>query len=666
MLGFFPTPFDDECFYSLCARYAEIVNYPCHEKAIAELFNSRSLSIAVDLPSSLNKFNEKLGIQDKFSTQRIIEKHSLFPYYSPFLPKERATKLVSEMKFSTGEAVHKISGITAASISKPNKLKFCPSCALEEIDNSGILYWHRLHQLAGVFVCPKHLCFLENTLADLTQNPYKAKLLYPQDYISLVSPRSVDLSNRSHQILISIAYDSQWLLNTNNKCLGYANLEKIYMNILKDRGSATHTETINLTVLRKQFRDYYNSELLDLLQCNFDENKEYQWIARIIPHLRAEKVHHPLRHLLLIRMLGYTPETFFSYSLKETKKLRSDEKPYFIKGPYPCLNPVCKDFKKLKIESYVIKPSFKKRGNKTIHITCKCGFAYYRNGPDMTHEDIYRKELTANFGELWEKELAKLWRNEELCISTISKRLGVCSNTIKSRALAVGLKFPRKGPNNTLITANTQIQKQIRRNYLTKKNKQQLKEKKIDRYREKWLSVREKNPTAKRSELEKIASKISRWLKIHDHKWFYANQPMAWKRTESARQIDWSIRDNECADEVKLIAKGIKEHTGKPVWVKPGSIAKQFKNRDWITHSKYQRKMPLTLKAINEVSESRIDFNLRRIVWAVHSIKEDGSSYAFSSVGHRAGVSWNLWQVPEIKQAIENGIEEIKVHRDVI
>lgn len=153
---------------------------------------------------------------------------------------------------------------------------------------------------------------------------------------------------------------------------------------------------------------------------------------------------------------------------------------------------------------------------------------------------------------------------------------------------------------------------------------------------------------------------------MYDHEWFYINQPKAWKRTESARQIDWKIRDSECADKVRQIAATIKAREGKPVWVKPGSIAQEFKNRDWITHSKYKKKMPLTSEALKEVTETRIDYNVRRIHWAVNCIKEDGSSFAVSFIGQRAVVAWYLWEVPEIKQAIDDGIEEIKKYRGLI
>lgn len=661
MLGFFPTPHEDECFYSLCARYIEIVKYPCREKSITDLFNKRGLSVAIDLPSSLNIFSENLGIQNIFSAERVINNHSLFPYYAPFLPRNRVETLIDAMKSNTGEAVHKISGITAASITKPNNLRYCPSCAIEEINQSGILYWHRLHQLPGVFVCPKHYCFLEDSSANLAKNTYKANLFSPQEYILSGTTRKLNFSNENHQILLSIAQDSEWLLKTNIKCPGYENLEKVYMSILRDQDLVFPSGSINLKVLRKKIRFYYGADLLDLLQCNFDDNKGYQWVSSIIPHLRMKKVNHPLRHLLLIRILGFRAETFFSYKIKEHKNLHLEDQNYFIRGPYPCLNPVCEDFKKLTIKSCKIMQSKVKRKLKTLFVTCHCGFSYYRHGPDLKKEDVFRKDVVTGFGDLWEERLTQLWNEEIISVQQMYKILGVSAERIKSHALALGLKFPRSvAGTKVMMTADPITQEQIQRRYSEKQNK-------IKENRQNWLSILAKYPRAKRSEMfHKIAPSIARFLYTNDREWFSLNQPKVWKRTESARQINWEQRDKECADKIRKIVSAIKERDGKPVWIRSNSIAREFNKRDWITHGKYKKKMPLTQKAIQDVTETRIDYNLRRIYWAIDCIKQDGSSYAFSSIGMRALVNWDLWKIPDIKQAIETGIEEIKKHRGLL
>jgi Tn7-like transposition protein D len=147
---------------------------------------------------------------------------------------------------------------------------------------------------------------------------------------------------------------------------------------------------------------------------------------------------------------------------------------------------------------------------------------------------------------------------------------------------------------------------------------------------------------------------------------FFLHQPAPWKRSDSARQLDWRTRDREYAGEVYRLAAEIKNRVGKPIWVRQSSIAHEIKHREWITHSKYKKKLPLTKEALQDVTETRIEYNLRRIRWAIESIKEDGSSYAVSFIGQRAVVAWHLWREPRIKKALDEGIEEIKRHRSLI
>jgi hypothetical protein len=46
----------------------------------------------------------------------------------------------------------------------------------------------------------------------------------------------------------------------------------------------------------------------------------------------------PLKHILFMRFLGLSPEVLFNQNVGYLP---------FGKGPYPCLNPVCKQYKKV-------------------------------------------------------------------------------------------------------------------------------------------------------------------------------------------------------------------------------------------------------------------------------------------------------------------------------
>lgn len=162
-LGFFPTPYPDELLYSVCARYAALVQYHNTEALNIDLFGRRGVAAIIDLPSNLAFLTSQFPSAHQLTVNRLIDEHSLIPYYSPFIGLRRVHALRSAMEGDGGASVHKIAGIIASSISLPERLRFCPLCVKSDRSNYGECYWHRLHQVAGVTVCHQHSIFLEES-----------------------------------------------------------------------------------------------------------------------------------------------------------------------------------------------------------------------------------------------------------------------------------------------------------------------------------------------------------------------------------------------------------------------------------------------------------------------------------------------------------------------
>ncbi len=665
MIGWFPTAYPDELFYSLCARYAATVQYPNKEHVISELFARRGLSIAVDLPSSLKVFVSNLPPENSLTAERIIFNHTLLPFYAPFLPAERVEKIKQFMCNTTGEAIHKLSGITPSTIRPPSTLRFCPICAETDKQNFGTPYWHRSHQLPGVEICSIHSVFLENSMGQIKNAVYKADLSAAEQNIPDISVRQINLDIETHRLLLQLAKDVEWILNQKNLCLGYKQLENLYMNALREKEALLPHGAINLKRLNQNLRDSFPRDFLQIVQSDYDETKGYNWAARIIPHLKHEKVHHPLRHLLLIRALGKTLESFFDPQPIVLALQKSPvEDSYFLKAPYPCLNAVCQNYRKPTIKNYQICKS-KIPPNYTLLITCECGYSYSRKGPDKSPDDFFRKDSIRHYGKLWQQTLRIAWTDITLSLSQIAKLLNTGSDIVKKQAIILGLKFPRQGPKTVSLSAKTQGK--LQKNKITEKKAGQLFRAKRDKIRRIWLKAMKKNPTATRSHLKNIVEpKAGLWLTKYDKDWLQANQPECWKRTESARQIDWKSRDAKFVIEIREAAERIRRYPGKPVKICPGTIAREVGHKEWIAHHKYKKKLPLSHSVLKEVAETKLDFELRRIHFAVQGIKSETRSAAFSTVAMRARINWERWTLPEIKTAIEIGISEIENNKQII
>src|SRR5258707_529671 len=50
-----------------------------------------------------------------------------------------------------------------SSICRPEFLRRCPDCVKSDRQQYGEAYWHRLHQVPGVRICPIHDCVLEDS-----------------------------------------------------------------------------------------------------------------------------------------------------------------------------------------------------------------------------------------------------------------------------------------------------------------------------------------------------------------------------------------------------------------------------------------------------------------------------------------------------------------------
>ena len=160
----FPDPYPDELLYSACARYADRVRYVNKQSVREELLGKIGCSVIIDFPSHL-QFLSRMIPNNNYSVDELISENTLLPFFEPFLPCDRAEIVRQEM--SKSSETNKISArleIRVKQVRPPDYLRFCPLCVKNDREQYGEIYWHRLHLITGVIICPLHRCFLENSL----------------------------------------------------------------------------------------------------------------------------------------------------------------------------------------------------------------------------------------------------------------------------------------------------------------------------------------------------------------------------------------------------------------------------------------------------------------------------------------------------------------------
>lgn len=169
MLVNFPKPFADELLYSLIARHLWLQPSTSLKCAAERAFGSRNALAVVDLPARLGALSAAIGVETGMNVQSLIRNHTLLPLYSPFIPTQRLAVIEQDLTENGGGAVHFRVGIMAGRVRPAFRLRFCPLCAADERAKYGEAYWHRLHQAAGVFVCPEHHSFLEESAVPIPE-----------------------------------------------------------------------------------------------------------------------------------------------------------------------------------------------------------------------------------------------------------------------------------------------------------------------------------------------------------------------------------------------------------------------------------------------------------------------------------------------------------------
>src|SRR6266567_7506685 len=213
MIGSWPDPYPDELFYSICARFSERVRYPSKRSIVAELFGTENAIACVSLPSHLGYFIEQLPPYSNYDVNRIIDQHTLLPYFAPFLPPERYTRLRQDMSSNEGPALHMRAGLMASRVPLPQWLRFCPQCVEEDRSRFCECYWHRIHQVPGVEICPLHKSWLKNSFAHARNAQTRYEFVSAECAIQTALREQFNRDKSYLEMLFGLALDAQWLLN---------------------------------------------------------------------------------------------------------------------------------------------------------------------------------------------------------------------------------------------------------------------------------------------------------------------------------------------------------------------------------------------------------------------------------------------------------------------
>lgn len=157
MIGFFPDPYPDELVYSMLARYYDHAGYLVYRCAAEELFVNHTCR---PNPEFVNLYTDDAlrCITHNISMEEVILHHTMLSAFR-FLPAERLQRAFQSL-VKMGTDYCNTLPLPTNEKGQKRYLRYCPICVKEDRAAYGECYWHRMHQIIGVNICPEHRCYL--------------------------------------------------------------------------------------------------------------------------------------------------------------------------------------------------------------------------------------------------------------------------------------------------------------------------------------------------------------------------------------------------------------------------------------------------------------------------------------------------------------------------
>lgn len=518
------------------------------------------------------------NIGKRYTSDYIINKHTILTYYLPFLPKARQEQIINAAKYENCSSIYTKLGIIAGSLCKKDGIYYCSVCAKDDIQLNGEAYIHREHQLQGVKVCPHHGKLLRRYILQKKDVSRVQFIRLDNDLLDLTEASE---TVENYEIMLKLSKAAYYLLETELKNINKDVILEKYKNLLYEKGLTTSSKQVKQMELYEEFQNFYGDKLLMTLESSIDNDNEYNWLRVITRDLR--RVVHPIRHLLIINFLVDNIEEFF-------KDINNKYNP-FGEAPWPCLNKMASHYKKNVVKSLKITEDYKSR-LPVGTFNCSCGFVYSRKGPDISLEDRYKIGRIKDFGAVWENKLNSYLKEHRYGLRELARLMKCDPKTI----IKFDLKF---GTNN--FKNNTTVEELV-----LEDNKSIL-----DIYKKDILDNIALYPIASRTEIRSLCKKQYTYIYRRDKEWLYKNLPNIRKSTKVNKKVDWNKRDNELLD---LIKKQYEEliKVDIPIRITKSVIGKRL---DILaTLEKKLDKLPRTQLYLTKVIETVEEFQLRRCI----------------------------------------------------
>lgn len=283
---YFPRPYPDELLYSLAARCRVHLGLESHKGLLRLLFNDIRIAAVTDLPTHLELLASNIG----WNAEELLQQHTLFPLYAPFIPEARRNRLRQAMLAADIPGAIGVAGLSTSLIKWPAWLRYCPLCFEEMKDRFGEVYWRRCWQAMGADACTVHSCILQDSPV-----PYRRQERHEFIAASPVFEKANNLVNPASSNIIAVSCLAQQLLSL-EQCPspGHSGWTRFYQKLAAEHG-ACRGRQVRSSLLWERVRAFYSTEWL-AGNCLLGEEPPSWFLAIFRKHRNSFSF---LQHLML-------------------------------------------------------------------------------------------------------------------------------------------------------------------------------------------------------------------------------------------------------------------------------------------------------------------------------------------------------------------------------
>ena len=584
LVAFVPAPQSNELLYSVLARYSQIMQYPNSQGTLRDWFGRKTVCVTADLPTNLETLARSAAHLTGWDADYWLLNHTLFPYFAVFHSAVRRTK-AREAMLAQG-APYWLLGLMASRVEFTATFRYCPSCSAEDRAFFGFTYWRRSNQLPGVYVCPKHRVWLEDSSVPTHPQIKRHIFIAADDVIpqnSVVNPLPDD---RTSKLLLDIANRSTSLLEF-QKVFAPKDLRRTYQLQLAKRKLATNSGRLRVIKLEQALLQFFGTELPTLLGVSLKATSDVWWL-RVLRKPRVAS--HTLYHVLMQQFLEIDLE------------IAVPNKVLFGLKPWRCLNRASDHFGQFVVKICEVDLTLNDR-MPIGTFRCHCGFHYRRVGPDETPADSWHIDRMAAYGEVWLEQLRQGWQNPDLSLRALARKLGFDPATIRNQAKKLGLTGRNLIPEPETVRALLGPIKLI-----------------IDEQRQRWQKLCVEQSDATTTQLRQQSPALYTWLYRHDRAWLVLNSSTKKFTVRVDKRVNWEARDRELATQINAVAIALQQQSNPLVQLTKTRLSAETGQKSLL--EQHIHRLPLSRAALARMSETAEAFAVRRIEAVLQQLLE--------------------------------------------